>query len=136
MDWGGGGRARARRVARVTVAVGGDVLSVTDRRHADDAATPHVVSSDRSPPRRPLPGLFSRDEWQRLESLMDALLDAPAADRAALLTELSAGDSARRSELARLVAECEREDRLLDRPAAERFSALVDDPPGRRIVPP
>jgi len=40
---------------------------------------------------------------------------------------LSAGDERRRAELARMVADCERETPFLARPAGERFSALFDD---------
>ncbi|HYG67550.1 MAG TPA: protein kinase, partial [Anaeromyxobacteraceae bacterium] len=58
---------------------------------------------------------------------MDALLDAPAERRAALVGELSAGDPRRRSELEALLLECEREPALLSRPAPERFAALFDD---------
>jgi serine/threonine protein kinase/WD40 repeat protein len=65
--------------------------------------------------------------WSELAALLDALLDAPPARRAALIEEMSAGDPARRSELLRLREDCEREPTLLSRPAAERFAALLDD---------
>lgn len=63
-------------------------------------------------------------EWSALASLVDALLDAPPEERAALIGTLSAGDRARRSELERLLVECEHEPALLSRPAAERFAGL------------
>ena len=57
-----------------------------------------------------------------MEPLVDAILDTPPERRAALLDELSGRDAARRVELERLVAECERGFPLLDRSAAERFT--------------
>ena len=65
--------------------------------------------------------------WSELSTLVDALLDAPPERRAALMTELSAGDDARRLELERLLAECELEPALFNRPAAERFATLFRD---------
>ena len=65
------------------------------------------------------------DEWRRLEPLIDAILDAPPGERGALLERLSGGDVARRAELERLVAECERAYPLIDEPAAERFAAVL-----------
>ena len=72
---------------------------------------------------------LSPDQWLELESLIDALLDTPPARRSALLAEVSRGDPARRAELERLVAACERAYPLLERTAAERFAALVDAAP-------
>ena len=72
---------------------------------------------------------LSPDQWQQIESLVDALLDTPPERRAALFAEVSGGDPARRAELERLVAECERAYPLFDKPAAERFAALVDTAP-------
>ncbi|MFN0182082.1 MAG: serine/threonine-protein kinase [Gemmatimonadales bacterium] len=72
---------------------------------------------------------FSAERWAELGPQLDALLDAPAERRAALLTEFSRGDPDRRAELARLLAECQEPDGLLDRPAAERFAALLDELP-------
>jgi Tol biopolymer transport system component len=67
------------------------------------------------------------ENWPELASLVDTLLDTPPERRAALIAELSGGDVVRQSELENLLAECEREAPLLDRPAAERFGALFDD---------
>src|SRR5688500_3343519 len=66
-------------------------------------------------------------DWTQLEPLVDAMLDAPPEQRAALAEELSGGDEARRRELERLVAECEQGHPFLDRSAAERFTRLLDD---------
>jgi len=57
------------------------------------------------------------------------LLDTPPERRAVLFAEVSGGDPVRRAELERLVAECERAYPLLDRPAADRFAALIHTPP-------
>jgi len=65
--------------------------------------------------------------WSELASLIDALLDAAPEQRASLIAELSGADPVRRSELERLLAECELEPSLFSRPAAERFAALFDD---------
>jgi serine/threonine-protein kinase len=94
---------------------------VSDRRAGDSG--PAVEPPAAAP--------LTPDDWRRLEPLVDALLDAPAEQRADLLAALSGGDPARRAELERLVAECERPRPLLDRPAAERFAALADDGPLR-----
>ena len=77
--------------------------------------------------RRASPSLPSPDEWRRLEPLVDAVLDAAPDRRPALLAELSGGDAARRAELERLVAECERAYPPLDGMAADRFAAFFGD---------
>jgi serine/threonine-protein kinase len=69
----------------------------------------------------------SSEDWSELSSLIDLLLDAPPEQRASIIEDLSAGDRARRSELERLLDECQRELTLLSRPAAERFAALLYD---------
>ena len=74
-----------------------------------------------------LPGAGLPETLSQLSARLDALLDAAPENRASLIAELSAGDPALRAELERLVAECERESPLLDRPAAERFAALLQD---------
>ena len=70
---------------------------------------------------------LSPDQWQQLESVVDALLDTPPERRAALFAEVSGGDPVKLAELERLVAECERGYPLLDEPASERFAGLVDE---------
>ena len=67
------------------------------------------------------------DSLSQLSSRLDALLDAPPDERASLIAELSAGDPALGAELERLVADFDRKLPLLDRPAAERFAALLQD---------
>jgi serine/threonine-protein kinase len=61
--------------------------------------------------------------------LVDRILAAPAEQRASLIAELAAGDPSRRAELERLVAECERDLPLLNRPAVERFDQLMGEEP-------
>jgi TolB-like protein/tetratricopeptide (TPR) repeat protein len=73
--------------------------------------------------------LLPRD-WDALAPLVDRLLDTPADQRAALFAEISGGDPGRRAQLEQLVAECEREMPLLDRPAVEGFDRLVAEEPG------
>jgi serine/threonine-protein kinase len=76
-----------------------------------------------------MPGRLTPDQWRELEAHLDKLLDARGDQRAHLLDELSGGDAERRTELVRVLAACEREHPLLDRPASERFAALFDDAP-------
>ena len=59
----------------------------------------------------------------RLAALVDTLLDAPPERRGALIDELSAGDPARRAELAALLRECEEEPALFRQSATGRFAA-------------
>src|SRR5687767_10337674 len=65
--------------------------------------------------------------WSELAPLVDAVLDAPLERRDAILDDLSKGNPRRRAELAKLVLDCERDQPLLNRPAAERFAALFDE---------
>jgi serine/threonine protein kinase/Tfp pilus assembly protein PilF len=67
------------------------------------------------------------DEWEKLAPLVDAILDAPVERRAAVLADVSDGNPDLRATLERLVAECQREMPLLDRPAVERFDQLLDE---------
>ena len=67
------------------------------------------------------------DEWRQFGPLIDAVLEAAPDQRAAILTELSSGDAARRAGLERMVAECEWEYPLMERTAGERFTALFSD---------
>ena len=77
-------------------------------------------------PDRPVDG-FLPDEWEKLAPLVDAILDAPVERRAAVLADVSGGNPDLRATLERLVAECEQELPLLDRPAVERFDQLLDE---------
>jgi eukaryotic-like serine/threonine-protein kinase len=63
-------------------------------------------------------------DWARIEPLIDAVLDAPPDRRDVVARELSGGDDAVYARLQSLAAECATDHRLLDRPAAERFSSL------------
>jgi serine/threonine-protein kinase len=72
-------------------------------------------------------GSLLPSNWAELRPLVDAVLDEPVERRAAILDEVSRGDPDLREELSRIVAECERDLPLLDRPAAERFSGLFDE---------
>jgi len=65
--------------------------------------------------------------WAKLSSLIDVLLDTPVDERPALIDRLSGDDPARRLELDRLLAECERGLPLLNEPADERFATLLED---------
>jgi len=71
------------------------------------------------------PDDFLPAEWDALAPLIDQVLDAEPARRPALIAELSRDDPARAAALAHLVAECERDSPLLDRPATERFDELA-----------
>jgi serine/threonine-protein kinase len=62
--------------------------------------------------------------------MVDRLLDASSSERPALLNELAGDNAARRAELERLVAECERELLVLERPAIERFPQLLQEHAG------
>jgi serine/threonine-protein kinase len=73
--------------------------------------------------------LLSADHWGRLEPLLDAALELAADQRLAFVDEACGGDARLRAELIRLLEECEHRDTLLERPAAERFTALLDHVP-------
>ena len=66
-------------------------------------------------------------DWDELAPLLDAVLNAPPEQRAAVLLELSGGDQRRHAQLEALVAECALDAPLLARPAGERFPALLDE---------
>jgi eukaryotic-like serine/threonine-protein kinase len=98
------------------------------RRNPTSRCAPSLDATDTSGAFR-VTAPLSPDQWQQLESLVDALLDTPPERRAALFAKVSGGDPVRREELERLVAACERTYPLLDQPAAERFAALVETAP-------
>lgn len=75
------------------------------------------------------PSPFPSD-WDVLGPLVDQLLDTPRERRSDLFAKISGGDPQRRAELERLVAECEGESTLFDRPAAEVFPELLRDDVG------
>jgi serine/threonine-protein kinase len=69
------------------------------------------------------------NDWRRIEHLIDAVLDAPPDRRDVVARELSGGDDAVYARLQSLAADCAKNHRLLDRPAAERFAALFGPEP-------
>jgi len=85
---------------------------------------------------RPPPGQASPEDaflprdWQDLSPLIDAVLDVAPERRAALIVELSPENLAQQKVLEHLVAECERDTPLFERPARERFASLADEAPG------
>jgi TolB-like protein len=70
-------------------------------------------------------GALTPEDWNRLESLVDRLLDTAPESRAAILAELTGGDAARQAQLRELLQEAELGLPFLDRPATERFDALL-----------
>src|SRR6476619_3016510 len=97
---------------------------------AHAAQTGVVCMNDAESPSPPGDGEakpFLPHNWQELARLVDAVLDAPEEQRAEVLEEVTGGDPHRHAELERLVAECERDVPLFNRPAAERFSRLFDE---------
>jgi len=77
--------------------------------------------------------LGALNDWGRLEPLIDTVLDAPPDRRDAVARELSGGDDAVYARLQDLAADCAKNHRLLDRPAAERFALLFG--PGPIVTP-
>jgi serine/threonine-protein kinase len=73
--------------------------------------------------------LITPDDWQRLESLIDRLMDAAPGQRDAVIAEVTGGDPLKQAELQRLLEECDRGLPLVDLPAVERFSSLLDQAP-------
>ena len=71
--------------------------------------------------------LLPRD-WAELAPLVDQVLDAAPEQRAALISELAAGNGAKQRALEYLVVECERDVPLLNKVAAERFDVLAREP--------
>lgn len=75
------------------------------------------------------------NNWSELEPLIDRVLDTPPAERLALIERLSGGDAIRRAELERLIADCSAGHALFDRPAVERFSALMNEETASPAIP-
>jgi predicted Ser/Thr protein kinase/tetratricopeptide (TPR) repeat protein len=71
----------------------------------------------------------ARPQWQRIEELLDAALDAGPARRAAFLDESCGGDETLRAELERLLQAHHIADGFLDRPAHELAGPLLLDLP-------
>ena len=88
---------------------------------------------------------ISREQWHRIEQLLDAALDLPAEQRDAFVREACGADEALRAEVAQLLEGCEGPGVLPDRPAAEFVAGIVSavgpatpaaDPPGPARVGP
>jgi hypothetical protein len=76
-------------------------------------------------------GPFLPDRWKELAPLLDAVLEREPHDRPAFLDRACAGDTALRTELELLLAECSRSDRLFENGAVEWFAALLAESPRR-----
>jgi tRNA A-37 threonylcarbamoyl transferase component Bud32 len=84
-------------------------------------------------------------DWKQVEQLLDAALDLPSEQRAALLDSACAADAELRAEIERLLRACEESEDFLDHPAQEFAApilaklASLDPPataaPGTRIGP-
>jgi hypothetical protein len=88
----------------------------------------------------------SPERWQQVEPLLDAALDTPPEERAALLDSACAGDAELRAEVERLLRACAESEHFLREPAQEFASPLLvnlapdldpPDPtvPGTRVGP-
>jgi len=67
------------------------------------------------------------ERWRTLEPLIDAAVDLSPAERRQFLSGACGNDMQLLAELEQLLLEYDRGDTLLDRPAGERFAALLDD---------
>lgn len=74
---------------------------------------------------------LTAETWARLGPYIDAALDLEADQRPAYLERACAGDPQMRAQLEQLLADCERNDTLIDRAAAERFALLLEE--GREL---
>jgi serine/threonine-protein kinase len=68
---------------------------------------------------------LSADWWQRLQELLDEVLEQPPAERQSVAERLAGSDVEMRDELLRLVRASERTEDFLSRPAAELAAPLV-----------
>jgi eukaryotic-like serine/threonine-protein kinase len=67
------------------------------------------------------------DRWHRIQSVLDAALDAPLHARDVLLDAACADDAAFRAEVERLLGFCDEAQHFLEQPAAEFASPLLAD---------
>ena len=72
-----------------------------------------------------MPSPLSAERWKSLEPLIDAAADLPRDRRPAFLGQACGGDTGLRAELEHLLLHYERDDTLLDHPAAQRFESLL-----------
>src|SRR5689334_2058543 len=70
---------------------------------------------------------LSPDRWKALEPIIDAAIELPPEERRAYVQRACQGDPALQAEVERLLAASDREDGLLEQPAADQFSPLLDD---------
>ena len=73
------------------------------------------------------PAAFLPPNWRELAPLLDDVLDAPLAERADRVRHIANGNGTLQRQLEELLAEAEREMRLLDEPAMRRFHELARD---------
>ena len=72
-----------------------------------------------------MPSPLSAERWKSLEPLIDAAADLPRDRRPAFLDQACGDDPRLRAELEHLLLHYERDDTLLDHPAAQRFESLL-----------
>jgi len=76
---------------------------------------------------------FLPSNWAELVPLLDAVLDAPASERADRIKQLSNGEAAVQRQLEQLLVECEQDMPLLNESAARRFNDLANDEAAEQI---
>ncbi|MFI5311212.1 MAG: protein kinase, partial [Gemmatimonadales bacterium] len=89
------------------------------------------MTGDATRPVPRVPGPLTPERWRALEPLFDAAIELAPERRRAFLVEACAGDAALHAELESLLAEYDRHDSTVDRPAAARFASLLDEDRGR-----
>jgi serine/threonine-protein kinase len=68
---------------------------------------------------------ITRDQWQRISAILDAVLELPVSDRAAYLDTACNGDPSLRHVLDELLAASDASATFLSTPAGEKFAPLV-----------
>jgi len=72
------------------------------------------------------PTKVDREQWLRLEPLVDHVLELPQEQRPAYLGEIRRRDAALAADVERLVADAEAPDPRLDNSAPEQYGYLLD----------
>ena len=67
------------------------------------------------------------DDWQRVERLLDEVLDLPSEDRSAFLERACDGDTALRQRVESLLRAAEAADQFLERPAHDYAARLMEE---------
>jgi serine/threonine protein kinase/tetratricopeptide (TPR) repeat protein len=67
------------------------------------------------------------DRWKKLEPILDRALELDRERRSEYLDRACVGDPSLRTEAERLLVLCERSEHLLETPASDMFSSLLDD---------